>query len=109
MKQEKFEELLESVRQGGEILRGKTKPSRSFKVKIPEVQNLRQNLKLSQEAFAAMIGISASTLKNWEQKRRTPHGPARILLRIVTIYPEIFLEMLNSPQGSRYLKKPYKM
>jgi len=38
MKQEKFEELLESVRQGGEILSGKTKPSRSFKVKIPEIQ-----------------------------------------------------------------------
>ena len=48
---------------------------------------------LSQSKFAAILGISADTLQNWEQGRRTPTGPAKVLLRIAAKHPEVLLEV----------------
>ena len=44
-----------------------------------DVQAIRKELGLSQEQFAQFMGVSVSTLRNWEQERREPHGPARSL------------------------------
>ncbi len=92
MKKELFDELLESVKEGGKILKGKTKPSRAYHVKDPEVQKLRKKYGLSQDKFAQLIGISVGTLRNWEQGRRKPEGPARVLLTIVERHPEAILD-----------------
>ena len=50
---------------------------------------------MSQRDFAQMLGISLYTLRNWEQGRRRPHGPARILLMIAHAYPETIREMMR--------------
>src|SRR5205814_2047757 len=65
-----FQELLESVRQGGALLRGEEEPSRTFEIADPDVRGLRKRFGLSQEGFARLIGISVGTLRNWEQGRR---------------------------------------
>jgi putative transcriptional regulator len=96
MKKELFEELLQSVREGGEILRGRRKPSRVFQVEEPDVRAVRRGYRLSQSKFAALMGISAGTLRNWEQGRRKPEGSARILLRIVAKHPEAVLDVVRS-------------
>ena len=96
MKKELFEELLQSVREGGEILRGRRKPSRTFQVDEPDVRAVRRGYRLSQSKFAALMGISAGTLRNWEQGRRKPEGSARILLRIVAKHPEAVLDVVRS-------------
>jgi putative transcriptional regulator len=57
MNDELFAELLESVRQGGAILRGDAEPSRTFKVDAPNIRNIRKQYNLSQEKFASMLGI----------------------------------------------------
>jgi len=62
MKDELFDELVASVREGGKILRGKTKPSRLFVIEVPDVKEIRSNYKLSQPEFAALMGISVKTL-----------------------------------------------
>ena len=80
MKDEMFNELIESVREGAAILRGEKSPSRSFQVEKADVQRIRAGYNLSQSEFARLMGISVDTLKNWEQGRRTPQGPARVLL-----------------------------
>jgi len=100
MKEELFEELLQSVREGGEILRGRRKPSRAFRVDEPDVRAVRREYRLSQSKFAALMGISAGTLRNWEQGRRKPEGSARILLRIVAKHPEAVLDVVRTG-GSR--------
>jgi putative transcriptional regulator len=100
MKAELFEELLQSVREGGEILRGRRKPSRAFRVDEPDVRAVRKEYRLSQSKFAALMGISAGTLRNWEQGRRKPEGSARILLRIVAKHPEAVLDVVRKG-GSR--------
>lgn len=93
MKKELFEELLESVRQAVAIERGEMKPGRSFTVK-PRNDALaaRAKLGLSQNKFAALLGISPSTLKNWEQGRRRPTGAAKVLLKVAKRHPKVVLE-----------------
>ena len=88
MKRENFEELLESVREAGRIFRGEAKPSREFSFTPEDVQSIRKKLKKSQDEFALMLGVSVATLRNWEQGRRHPHGPARALLKIAAENPK---------------------
>jgi putative transcriptional regulator len=88
VKSELFDELLESVREGGRILRNEQKPGRSFRFEEPDVVAIRSGYGLSQQEFAALLGISVRTLQNWEQGRRAPHGPARVLLLVAAEHPE---------------------
>jgi putative transcriptional regulator len=101
MKDDLFEELRQSVREGGAILRGRRKPSRLFRVGEPDVRAVRKSYRLSQSKFAALMGISAATLRNWEQGRRKPEGSARILLRIVAMHPEAVLDVVAAAGSGR--------
>lgn len=95
MKDELFNELVTSVHEGGRILRGKAKPARKFFIETPDVKKIRSNYKLSQNEFAALMGISVSTLRNWEQGRRTPEGSARVLLQVAAKHPEVIWEVVK--------------
>ncbi len=88
MKEKDFDELIESVREAGRILRGAARPSREFTFSAQDVQAIRKKLRKSQDEFALMIGVSVATLRNWEQGRRQPHGPARALLKIASENPK---------------------
>jgi len=96
MKDELFEELVVSVREGGAILRSEIMPARKFIVTGPDVKRIRTNYKLSQGEFAALIGISVATLRNWEQGRRTPDGPARILLQVAAKHPDAVWDVVRA-------------
>jgi putative transcriptional regulator len=96
MKKEMFNELLESVQEMDGIVKGKTKPSRSFDYPDPEVKTIRERLGVSQEKFATIIGVSKRTVENWEQGRRHPTGAARSLLRIVEADPEHAIRALRA-------------
>ena len=95
MKKELFAELIESIKQGGKILKGRAKPTRAFKYDELDVKKIRQRLGLSQTKFSALLDISPATLRNWEQSRRKPHGPARVLLRIAEKNPRSVLEAVH--------------
>ncbi len=88
MKDELFAELLDSVREGGAILRGEKEPARRFDVAAPDVKQIRERYELSQSEFATLLGVSIKTLQNWEQGRRAPHGSARVLLLVAARHPE---------------------
>ncbi len=61
-----------------------------------DVAALRRFVGLSQTQFAQAVGISVHTLRNWEQGRRRPEGPAVALLRIAARHPRIIRESLNA-------------
>ena len=61
-----------------------------------DVVALRKFVGLSQSQFARALGISVHTLRNWEQGRRQPEGPAIALLRIAARHPRIIRENLKS-------------
>ena len=95
MKDELFKELVASVQEGGAILRGERAASRQFIVDGSDVKRIRANYKLSQGEFAALLGISVATLRNWEQGRRTPEGPARILLQVAAKHPDALWDVVR--------------
>lgn len=59
-----------------------------------DIVALRRFLGMTQRAFAAALGISVHTLRNWEQDRRKPDGPALALLRIAARHPRVLEENL---------------
>lgn len=93
MKEELFEELLTSVKQARDISKKKLKPSRVTKVEIRDIASPRAKVNVSQEEFANLLQISPATLRNWEQGRTTPEGPAQVLLQIAEEVPEAFLNL----------------
>lgn len=95
MKDELFDELVTSVREGGKILRGEAKPARTFTMESPDVKEIRKNFKLTQDEFAALLGISVKTLRNWEQGRRVPEGAARVLLQVAAKHPEVIWDVVK--------------
>ena len=88
MKKQDFDNLVESVKQAGHIRRGEARPSRVTEFAPVDVKAVRLRLGKSQSEFARMIGVSVSTLQNWEQGRRRPEGPARALLKVAAANPE---------------------
>ncbi len=59
-----------------------------------DIAALRRFAGLSQQTFALALGISVHTLRNWEQGRRMPEGPALALLRIAARHPRVLRENL---------------
>jgi putative transcriptional regulator len=61
-----------------------------------DVRGIRQKLKLSQSDFAARFGFTAAAVRQWEQGRRQPHGPARVLLTIIDREPNAVRRALEN-------------
>ncbi len=103
MRKDLFEQLVQSVKEMKAIEAGKLKPARVTRAAdalAGDVAALRARFQLSQAKFAALLGISVDTLQNWEQRRRQPEGPARVLLRVAAAHPEVLLSV------SRPAKRP---
>lgn len=94
MKDSDFNNLVTSIKQAGKIRRGEMKPSRVFEITPLDVKQIREKLHKTQQEFALMIGISVATLRNWEQGRRRPEGPAMVLLKIAQTNPELISQAL---------------
>lgn len=96
MRDKDFNNLVTSIRQAGAIRRGARRPSRAFDFKPEDVRAIRQSLGKSQTEFSLLIGVSVATLRNWEQGRRVPEGPARALLRVAAANPRAVARALSA-------------
>ncbi|HMN46622.1 MAG TPA: NadS family protein [Povalibacter sp.] len=94
MKKQLFERLVESMEQHNEIARGKRMPSRQTRVDAVSVRAVRALTHLSQPKFALILGVDVGTLRNWEQGRREPTGPAKALLRAIQNDPANVMKAL---------------
>jgi len=77
--------------QGGELFEKST----SFERRMVDIPALRKRYGLTQQQFADAFGIAIGTLRNWEQGRRVPEGPAQRLLEIIEDRPNLALEVLT--------------
>jgi putative transcriptional regulator len=89
--------IIASLKEAVDWAEGKSVDVRVTTVEVPtiDVRATRQRLGLSQAAFAAKFGFQPSTLKNWEQGRTRPDGPARILLAVIARHPEAVEDALR--------------
>ena len=88
-----FDELLVSAKEAKEILSKKIAPSRTFYIDEPNAKEIRSKFDLTQNEFAKLLNISVATLRNWEQGRRRPEGPARVLLNVANTYPQALMNL----------------
>ena len=86
-------EILEGIREIQKHHKGKLKLRTTELAPPSPPQEIRLKLKLSQSAFAGLMGVSVRTLQDWEQGRREPQGPALALLRIAEQHPDVFSEL----------------
>ncbi|MGP1257094.1 MAG: helix-turn-helix domain-containing protein [Kiloniellales bacterium] len=88
---------IQGLKEGLAFLSGEDVPG--LVVHIPEevdAAKIRKRAGLSQEKFARRIGVSVATLRQWEQGRRVPTGPARVLLAMLAKNPRVVEETLNA-------------
>jgi putative transcriptional regulator len=95
MDEHMFTELEASLKEGMGILHGEAQPSRTFLFEPLDVKAIREDLHFTQQQFATLLGISMRTLQNWEQGRRAPEGPARVLLMVAAKYPKAVLDTVR--------------
>ena len=67
---------------------------------LPAVRDLRRRAQLTQLEFAARLGVPVETIRNWEQGKRAPRGPARALLAVIAHSPETVFAALSPEEPS---------
>jgi putative transcriptional regulator len=95
-KKKAADRILQGLREAAAHARGDD--VRGLKLHVPEkvdVAAVRRRTGLSQDAFSRRIGVSSGTLRNWEQGRRAPEGPARVLLAMLARNPRIVEETIG--------------
>jgi putative transcriptional regulator len=87
-------DLIESLTEACEHAEGKPNAVRTTMVEVPDVRAIRRSLGMSQQEFARAYRIPLATLKNWEQGRRQPDGPAAAYLQVIAKHPREAKEAL---------------
>jgi putative transcriptional regulator len=59
-------------------------------------RRIRANVRLTQAEFANRIGVPVETVRNWEQGKRAPRGPARALLKLIELAPDVAFSVLRA-------------
>ena len=89
-------DLIAGMKEAVAYARGEIElPTHVGKVSTADIAAIRKRLGLSQARFALYFGISPATLRDWEQGRRHPEGPAKVLLRVIDKEPEAVLRALH--------------
>jgi putative transcriptional regulator len=91
------ERIIRGLDQAIAWARGEDVPVRVTRVEVPviDVRAVRRGLKLTQAQFAVKFGFPPATLRNWEQGRTRPDGPARVLLAVIARHPEAVEDVLR--------------
>jgi len=96
MRKENFEGILSGLREALAHAKGEANDIKIHELPDLDVASVRAKTKLSQGEFARAFGVALGTLQGWEQKRRTPEGPARALLTLIDHDPVSVVNTLTS-------------
>jgi|GEM_PF-573208 len=91
------DKIIQSMREAVAYAKGDIDPGdyRVHTVFI-DVKKIRRSLKMTQKDFAMEFGFSLDTVRHWEQRRRTPEGPAKAYLLVISQKPEVVREALRN-------------
>ena len=100
MAKEAFDNIAAGLKDAIAYVQGDKSRGTAHVIEVPtiDVAAMRKKLGLSQDRFAAVFCVSPSTVRNWEQGRRHPEGPAKVLLRVIDKEPEAVLRALHAAQ-----------
>lgn len=91
-----FDSITQGLEEALAFAKGATTGARVHKIEVPTVNvaEIRHKTGLSQAEFAKSIGVAKGTLINWEQGRRKPTGPAKVLLALISDSPTVVYDVL---------------
>lgn len=97
MTMSEFDDIKAGLEDALQYAKGNKAHGREQRVEVPvvDVRAVRERLGLSQSEFAEAFGVSVATVRNWEQGRRIPRGPARVLLNVIEQEPEAVQRVLD--------------
>jgi putative transcriptional regulator len=100
----KGHKIVRGFRQAISYAKGSSSQVRVTRYNVPEnidVKKLREGLGMSQPEFALRFGFNIGTLRQWEQGRRYPDGPARVLLTVISHSPDAVKRALEATPQRR--------
>ena len=92
-----FQSIKAGLNQAIAHAEGKATQARVHYPKAIDVKAIRRKVGMTQSQFASSFGISVGTLRHWERGDREPHGPARVLLHVVSKQPKLVLSTIARP------------
>lgn len=101
MSKKAFDAIMAGIEDAVAYAKGDKRRGKAHVIKVPkvDVRAARRRLGMSQDRFARSFGVSAATVRNWEQGRRRPEGPARVLLAVIDREPEAVKRALGVTSG----------
>lgn len=90
-----FKNIMAGLEDALAFAEGDNSRAKARKIEVVDVKAIREKTGLSQPKFAAVFMIPVGTLRNWEQGRRQPEGPAIALLHIIDKDPETAVRALH--------------
>jgi putative transcriptional regulator len=87
--------LIESMKEAVSFSKGQKTAAIVHDFSAQDVSKIRRRLKISQREFANAFGVTLATIRNWEQGRRIPEGPANVLLAVISKYPKVVFDALR--------------
>lgn len=92
-----FESIKQGLEEAKAFAKGQGANTPVHEIAVPEidVSKIRAETGLSQAEFARSIGVAKGTLLNWEHGRRTPNGPAQVLLALIARKPSVVQDLLG--------------
>ena len=97
MSRHAFDKIKAGIEDAIAIARGEADPA-TYRVHVPaevDVKAIRRKLGMTQAQFAASFGFGLDAVQNWEQGRRAPAGPAKVLLKVVAKHPEAVWDVVR--------------
>ena len=93
-----FESIKQGLKEAKAFSKGQGADARVHEIAVPDIDvaEVRAKTGLSQAEFARSIGVAKGTLLNWEHRRRTPNGPAQVLLALIARKPTVVQELLSN-------------
>lgn len=94
-----FDSIKQGLEEARAFSKGQVAEAVVHEITLPEINvaAIRTQTGLSQADFARSIGVAKGTLLNWEQGRRSPQGPAQVLLALLSRKPSVVQELLGGP------------
>ncbi|PYC46314.1 transcriptional regulator [Litorivita pollutaquae] len=92
-----FDSIKQGLEEAKAFSKGQGASAVLHEIAVPEIDisEIRAQTGLSQAEFARSIGVAKGTLLNWEHGRRTPNGPAQVLLALIARKPSVVQDLLG--------------
>ena len=92
-----FDSIKQGLEEAKAFSKGQGAGARVHEIAVPEINvaEVRAKTGLSQAEFARSIGVAKGTLLNWEHGRRSPTGPAQVLLALISKQPSVVQDFLK--------------